>query len=73
MSHLSVLAPDDGPLRVETCSAFFILIYIFKCWCVRRSNCLLPFDLPPQDAFLQEIKTYASDLAVTGTGSGREG
>jgi hypothetical protein len=47
---------DDDPLRVETCSAFFvfILIYIFKCWCVGWS-CLLPLDSPPQDACLQDI------------------
>jgi hypothetical protein len=44
------LTPDDDPLRVETCSAFFIfiLIYIFKCWCVRRSYCLLPFNQDSQ-------------------------
>jgi hypothetical protein len=36
----------------------FILIYIFKFWYVRRSYCLLPFDLLPQDACLQEIGDF---------------
>jgi hypothetical protein len=27
----------------------------FKCWYVRWSYCLLPFDLPPQDACLQDM------------------
>jgi hypothetical protein len=40
--NLLLLAPDDDPLRVETCSAFYIYIniYFFKCWRVRRSYCL---------------------------------
>jgi hypothetical protein len=42
--NLLLLAPDDDPLTIETCSTFFIFlsIHIFKRWCVRRSYCPLP-------------------------------
>jgi hypothetical protein len=55
--NLLLLAPDDDTLRVETCSAFlyFYQYTFFKRWYVRQSYRPLSFDLPPQDAFLQDI------------------
>jgi hypothetical protein len=44
--NLLLLAPDDEFLRVETCAFFYIciLMFIFKCLCLRRGYCLLQFD-----------------------------
>jgi hypothetical protein len=51
--NLLLLAPDDDPLRSKHVVCFYNNIH-YNCWCVRRSYCLLPFDLSPQDACLQK-------------------